>query len=128
LANAITKKFTMKMEYKYSRESSLKTQSPNTPKSHYHIIEIIPQKRIQKIEIQTLLLLKTDGSWSLYLFFFSHYNTLLFLTLVLAPPKTRRKINTALCGAAPQNPKTKLAGKLTQAFSFFFLAWGCTLL
>jgi hypothetical protein len=71
-----------------------------------------------------------ENRWQLVslFIFFSHYNTILFLTLVLAPPKPRRKINTAICGAAPQNPKTKLAGKLTQAFSLFFLAWGCTLL
>jgi hypothetical protein len=66
LVEAITKKFTMKMEYKIVERKLLRTQSPNTLKSHYYTIEIIPQKRIQKTEIQNRLLLETDGGWSLF--------------------------------------------------------------
>jgi len=45
-----------KTEYKIvekKKKKSLRTQSSNTPKSHYHTIEIIFQKRIQNTEIQT---------------------------------------------------------------------------
>jgi hypothetical protein len=70
LVEAITKKFTIKDGvHKYSSEKITQTQNPNTPKSHYHIIEII-LKRIQKTGIQTLLLLGYDDGWSLL--FFSH--------------------------------------------------------
>jgi hypothetical protein len=70
LVEAITKKFTIKDGvHKYSGEKITQTQNPNTPKSPYHIIEII-LKRIQKTGIQTLLLLGYDDGWSLL--FFSH--------------------------------------------------------
>jgi hypothetical protein len=42
LAETITKKFTMKMEYKIVERKSLETKSLNTHKYHYYKIEIIP--------------------------------------------------------------------------------------
>jgi len=54
-----------KTEYKIVEGKSLRTQSPNTPKSHYHTIEII----LPKTELQTLLLLEIDEGWSLFFYF-----------------------------------------------------------
>jgi hypothetical protein len=42
LAEVITNKFTMKMKYKIVVKKLLRTQSSNTLKSGYYIIEIIP--------------------------------------------------------------------------------------
>jgi hypothetical protein len=81
LAEAITKKFTIKDGVQNIVErKSLRPKNPNTPKSHCHSIEIIPQKKIQKTEILTLLLLLGyDGGWSLFIFLF-HNSTFFFLS------------------------------------------------
>jgi hypothetical protein len=62
---------------------------PNALKSHFHRVEIIPKRRIQKRQIETFLLLETNGDWSLY-FSLTILRTLLVF-LLLAVCLTRNK-------------------------------------
>jgi hypothetical protein len=66
------------MEYKIIKRKSLRTQSLNTPKSHYHTIKIILQKNRN-----------SNSSFSIFLF--SHFSTLLFFSLARNQTKTHTR-------------------------------------
>ena len=91
-----------KMEYKIVKRKSLRTQSPNTPKSHYHTIEILPQKEKtkEKTRIQTSLLL--GGSFLSLLF---SLTVQLFLSSFSL--QRRHSLLISLCGALRKNQEER---------------------
>jgi hypothetical protein len=108
-----------KMEYKNIVErKSLRTQNPNTPKSHYHTIEIILKRRIQKTEIRTLLLLGQDGGWSLYFLL----TLLLLVSLLFTVAATKPKENCFSFASSRRQEERTCAALLARRTPFSLLS------